>query len=164
MVSVPLRGVVDVLAVALNPIVPGPLPFAPDVTLNHPVLLLVAVHVQPVGAVMPTVPVPPVPTTDPDGAPSVKVHGTPASCTLSVLPAIVTEPLRTVAVALAVALMVTDPGPVPDAPAVTLTQEELVAAVQPQPAGDVTVMTAGPPLDVSETDVGAIVELHVSPD
>jgi hypothetical protein len=57
-VNVPVREVVAVLAVALMPTVPLPLPLAPDVTLNH-VSLLAAVHAHPVPAVTLTVPVPP---------------------------------------------------------------------------------------------------------
>jgi hypothetical protein len=50
-VSVPDRGVDDVLAVALKLTVPLPLPLAPPVTLNHDVALLVAAQLQPVAAV-----------------------------------------------------------------------------------------------------------------
>jgi hypothetical protein len=140
-----------------------PLPLAPDVTVNH-ALLLVAVQLHPVGAVMPTVPVPPVPTTDCEVAESANVHGTPASCTLSVLPPIVTEPLRAVAVVLPVAVIVTDAEPLPGEPAVTVIHEELLVAVQPHPAGEVTFVIAGPPLDVSDTDVGEMLDVHASPD
>jgi hypothetical protein len=66
MVSVPLRGVVEVLAVALKPTLPGPLPLAPEVMLSQPVLLLAAVQLQPAGALSATLPVPPVPATDCD--------------------------------------------------------------------------------------------------
>jgi hypothetical protein len=162
-VTVPLRGVVLVFAGALNPTVPLPLPLAPDVTVSH-ALLLVAVHAQPVGAVIPTLPVPPVPATDCDAAESANVHGTPASWTFSAFPPIVTEPVRAVAVALAVALIVTEAEPVPGDPAVTVSQGVLLlVAVQPQPAGDVTLMIAGPPLDVSDTDVGEMLEVHATP-
>jgi hypothetical protein len=46
------------LAVAPNATVPGPLPVAPDVTVNQGALL-VAVHAQPPVAVTATEPVPP---------------------------------------------------------------------------------------------------------
>ena len=49
-VSVPLRGDVLVLADALKPTLPLPVPLAPLVTVSHPVLLT-PVHVHPVGAV-----------------------------------------------------------------------------------------------------------------
>jgi hypothetical protein len=64
-VSVPLRDVVVVLGSALKPTVPAPVPAAPDVTVSQ-LLLLVAVQSQPAGAVMPTLPVPPVLATDCD--------------------------------------------------------------------------------------------------
>ena len=58
-VSVPLRCVVPVLAAALNPTVPLPLPLAPLVTVSHDVALLTAVQAQPVAAVTLVDPVPP---------------------------------------------------------------------------------------------------------
>jgi hypothetical protein len=57
-VSVALRDVVPVLAAALNPTVPVPLPLAPEVRVSHDALLL-AVQAQPFDAVMVTDPVPP---------------------------------------------------------------------------------------------------------
>ena len=63
-VTVPLRGVPFGFAVALKATVPFPLPLAPLVTVNHPVLLLTPVHAQPVGAVTVVEPVPPAAATD----------------------------------------------------------------------------------------------------
>jgi hypothetical protein len=59
MLSVPLRCVPLGFAVALNATEPVPLPVAPLVTVNHPVLLLTPVHEQPAGAVTVVEPVPP---------------------------------------------------------------------------------------------------------
>jgi hypothetical protein len=58
-VIVPVRGDVAVCAAAEKPTVPGPLPEEPDVTVNQPELLLVAVHAQPAAVFTVAEPVPP---------------------------------------------------------------------------------------------------------
>jgi hypothetical protein len=58
-VSVPVMGDVVVFAAAENPTVPLPDPDAPDVIVSQLVLLELAVHAHPAGAVTPTLPVPP---------------------------------------------------------------------------------------------------------
>jgi hypothetical protein len=58
-VSVPLRGDVEVLAVTEKPTVPLPDPGVPDVTMSQPMLLELAVHAHPAAVVTPTLPVPP---------------------------------------------------------------------------------------------------------
>ena len=63
-VSVPVRALVFELADALNATVPGPLPLAPLVTVNHDVLLLTPVQAHPAGAVTVVDPVPPPAMTD----------------------------------------------------------------------------------------------------
>ena len=63
-VNVPLRCDELVLAAALNPTAPLPLPLAPLVTVNHDVLLLTPVHAHPAGAVTFVEPVPPPATID----------------------------------------------------------------------------------------------------
>jgi hypothetical protein len=63
-VNVPLRGDGLVLAAALNPTAPSPLPVAPLVTVSQLVLLLTPVHAHPAGAVTFVEPVPPPATTD----------------------------------------------------------------------------------------------------
>src|SRR5438876_464406 len=55
---VPLRDVVEVFAAALNVTVPLPVPLAPAVIVIH-ASVVVAVHAQPVGDVIVTVPDPP---------------------------------------------------------------------------------------------------------
>ena len=57
-VNVALRDDAAVFAVAVTLTLPFPDPLAPLVTVSHPALL-VAVHVQPVGAVNVTEPLPP---------------------------------------------------------------------------------------------------------
>ena len=64
-VSVPVRGLVLLLAAALNATVPLPLPLAPPVTVSHDVLLLTPVHAHPAGDVTPVEPVPPPAGTEP---------------------------------------------------------------------------------------------------
>jgi hypothetical protein len=59
MVIVPLSGDAVVFAAAEKATVALPVPDAPDVTVSQLVLLDVAVHAHPAGAVTPTLPVPP---------------------------------------------------------------------------------------------------------
>ena len=82
---------------------------------------------------------------------------------MNVLPAMVTEPEREADPVLAVAATVTVPGPEPLAPAVTLSQELLVVAFQPQPAGAVTEMSVLSPAVANAFDVGEIVSLQEMP-
>jgi len=63
-VSVPLREVPFGFAATLNATVPPPLPLAPLVTVNQPVLLLTPVHAQPANAVTVVDPVPPAAVND----------------------------------------------------------------------------------------------------
>jgi hypothetical protein len=63
MVIVALRGDTLVFAGALNVVVPAPVPLAPPVIVSH-AALLAAVHAQPVPAVIPTEPAPPLPARD----------------------------------------------------------------------------------------------------
>ena len=64
MVMVPARVVVAVLAAALNPTLPLPVPLAPEVTVSQDVLLLTAVHAHVLPAVTATLPVPPAAPSD----------------------------------------------------------------------------------------------------
>ena len=71
------------------------MPLAPDVTVNHAGVLLVAVHVQVfTDAVTPTVPLPTAAVGDALVASSVNVHGAAAWVTVNVCPAIVSVPVR----------------------------------------------------------------------
>jgi hypothetical protein len=65
-------------------------------------------------------------------------------------------PLRAVVDVFASALKPTVPGPVPLAPAVTVSQPMLVVAVQSQPAGAVIVMLPVVPVLEIDCDVGVI--------
>jgi hypothetical protein len=62
-VIVPVRALVFGLADALNATVPGPVPVAPLVTVNHDVSLLTPVHEHPARVVTAVEPVPPPATT-----------------------------------------------------------------------------------------------------
>jgi hypothetical protein len=77
-VIVPARVDAFVLAEALKLTVQVPLPLAPAVTVSQLVLLLTAVHAQPVAEVTVVEPVPPAATTDCDVGLRENVHGTAA--------------------------------------------------------------------------------------
>jgi hypothetical protein len=151
------------LAVALNPIVPGPLPFAPDVTLNHPVLLLAAVQLQPAAAVIVTLPVPPVPGTDCDGAESEYVQAAAAWLTVKVLPPIVSVPLRGEVTAFTSTLNAAVPLPDPLAPPVTVIHAALLTVVQPHPVTADTFVDPEPPAAAALRDEGLIVGVQGAP-
>src|SRR5438094_9244620 len=93
MVKVPVRADVVVFAATVYLTVPLPLPLAPAVTVIH-AALLAAVHVQPVTVVTFAVAVPPAAGSDCVVGAVVKVHA--AACvTVTVCPAIVSVPVRT---------------------------------------------------------------------
>jgi hypothetical protein len=157
-VSVPLRDETDPFAVALNETDPLPEPDAPVVTVSHPVLLLTAVHAQPVGAVTATVPVLlPEPRLC-DVGEMVSVQVMPAWVTVNVCPATVSVPVRDEVDPLAAKLKPTDPFPDPDAPDVTVSQPVLLlTAVHEHPAAAVTATVPVPLLDATLFDVGETV-------
>src|SRR5216684_2750202 len=151
MVSVPVRLLAVLFAFTEKPTVPLPLPLAPDVTCVHP-WLLTAVQVQPEGAVTFTLPVPPLEPKEPDGADSEYVQATPASLTVKAWPAIVSVPLRLLAVLFAFTENPTVPLPVPLAPEVTCVHPWLLTAVQLQPDPDKTVTFTLPVPPAAEKD------------
>ncbi len=158
MLTVPLRGVIPGLAVALNVTLLLPDPVAPAVTVIHEALL-VAPQVHPAGAVTATVVASPAGAKSIDPGAIVSVQAMPACVALKVLPAIVTEPDREAVLVLAAAATVTEPF----AGAVTVSHELLLVAVQVQPAGAVTVTGVLSPAVANAHDAGEIVSLHVSP-
>jgi hypothetical protein len=157
-VSVPLRDETDPFAVALNETDPLPEPDAPAVTVSHPVLLLTAVHAQPVGAVTATVPVLlPEPMLC-DVGEIVSVQVMPAWVTVNVCPATVSVPVRDEVDPLAAKLKPTDPLPDPEAPDVTVSQPVLLLiAVHEHPAAAVTETVPVPLLEATLFDVGEMV-------
>jgi hypothetical protein len=130
------------LAAALNPTVPLPVPAAPEVTVSHGALLL-AVHVHALVVVTVTVPVPPIAGTLWLVGLIEYVHGATnaAWLTVNVCPAMVTVPARA-APLLAAMFIPTEPFPVPAAPDVTVIHGAPLAAVHVQAAVVVTVTVA----------------------
>ncbi len=82
-VSVPVRGDVDVLAATVYATEPLPVPLAPLVTVTHETALE-AVHGQAEGRVTVTEPCPPLAFTDVETGARVAVHTTPACVTVNV--------------------------------------------------------------------------------
>ena len=137
---VPERGIASVLIDIEMTMVPGPVPLAPELIVIHDSLsVAVQAHPAPAVTVIDRVP-PPTPTTTGLGASEyVHVGAAAAACvTVNVCPAIVIVPLRSAPV-LRATVKVTVPLLVPLAPPVTLIHVALLIAVQPQPAGAVTV-------------------------
>ena len=82
--------------------------------------------------------------------------------TVNVLPATVSVPTRTSSAVLAATVKSTVPFPIPDAPAVTVIHELLLAAVHAQPAAVVTAVLPVPPAAGSDWLAGEIVYEHAA--
>jgi hypothetical protein len=82
---------------------------------------------------------------------------------VNVDPAIVTDPVRSLAVVFAATLNATGPLPVPDAPLVTVIQVSLLAAVHAHQSAAVTVLLPLPPAAVKDWVVGEIAGEHGPP-
>jgi hypothetical protein len=94
----------------------------------------------------------------------VKEHGAPGCVMVNVLPLIVSVPVRGEVVELAATLYVTEPLPVPLAPAPMVIHESLLEAVQPQPLPAVTVIEPLAAIaDGNEEPAGAIVTAQGMP-
>lgn len=154
-VSVAVRADAVVLTLTLMLIVPLPLPLAPMMIAAHDALLD-AVHAQPEPAVTATLKAPPLEVSVCDAGDSAYVHPeVPVCVTVKVLPAIVSVPVRDVAVVRAVAANATEPLPEPLAPLVTVSQELLLlVAVQVQLAPAVTATLPVPAAAGSVWEVG----------
>jgi hypothetical protein len=142
-VTVALREDVDVLAAAVTVTVPLPEPL-PPVIESH-VALSDALHVQPVGAAIVTVPLPPPAAMFCVAGESAKLQDTPAWVTVTAWPPTVTVALRDVVDVLAAAVSVTVPFPEPLAPPVTVNHPALLVAVHAQPEPAVSERVAVPP-------------------
>jgi hypothetical protein len=154
-VSVPLRGWVVAFVAALNVTTPLPLPLAPPVTVSHVEALLVAVHAHPAGAVTLVVLLPPAAVTERLVGDSENVQLMPAWFAVNVCPPIVSVPVRACVLALAAALKVTTPLPLPLAPPVTVSQAgALLDAVHEHPVAAVTLVVLLPPAATIERLVG----------
>ena len=130
MVTVAVRGDVAGLAATIRFTVPLPDPEAPDVTTIHETGL-VAVQLQPVPAVTATEADSPAATAFllPGLIEYVQGGVVPPCVTVNVCPAMVMVPLRLVVAALAEMEKFTVPGPVTEAPDVTVIQVSLARAV-----------------------------------
>jgi hypothetical protein len=144
------------LAAAATVTVPLPVPDAPDVTVSHDGSLLVAVHEHQLLAVTPMVPESP-PTAIAWLAGEIATEQAAPDCdTAKLWPATVTVACRA-APLLADAAIDTVPLPVPDAPAVTVSQlVSLLAAVQVQLLAVVTVIAPESPPAAIDCDAGEI--------
>jgi hypothetical protein len=161
-VRLPVRGEELTFTIALKPTTPLPLPLAPLVMLIQPMLLLAAVHAQPVGAVTVIDPDPPAPLTAWLVGDSETLHVVvPACVTVNVWLPIVSVPTRWAVLGFAAALNATEPFPLPFAPLVTVSQDELLlAAVHAHPAGAVTFADPVPPDATTLCPVGETVIVH----
>jgi hypothetical protein len=154
-VSVPVREDVAVLGATLKVTVPLPDPLAPVVTVIH-VALLVPVQLQPVPALTETVPEPPPAARDCEVGLIAYVQAAPACVTVKVFSATVRVPARAIVAVFAATLKDTEPLPDPVAPAVTVIQLALLAAVQPHPLPAVTEIVPDPPDAATDCEVGLI--------
>src|SRR4051794_36197843 len=117
MVSVAVRGVAAVFAVAANASVPVPFPLPPEVTVSQ-VALLEEVQAQPAGAVTVSVPVRAAAASEVLVADSENVQVVFACVMVNVCPAIVSTAVRAVLPVLAVTLKVSVLVPLPLPPEV----------------------------------------------
>jgi hypothetical protein len=163
-VIVPVRDPVPVFAAIEYPRVPLPVPLDPDVIVIH-VAVLVAVHVQvDAAAVTPTDPVvAPAPGAALAGD-SVNVQATPACVTVNVWPAIVSVPVRGVALVFAATEYVTAPFPAPVLPPVIVSHDALLEALHAHvPPDAVTLTLALDAPEAGDTLVGDSVNVHATP-
>jgi hypothetical protein len=91
---------------------------------------------------------------------SVKEHGVPACVTVKVLVPIVTVPVREAVPLFDATFIVTEPGPTPVAPVVTVIHVLLLTAVHAQVAAPPTFTVTDPPVLVSDWLDGEIVGGH----
>jgi hypothetical protein len=161
-VSVPLRDEVAEFTSTVNDAVPPPDPFAPAVTVIHPVLLTV-VHAHPVAADTVADPDPPAAPVVSDDGEILGAHAAPASLTVKVLPPIVSVPLRGVVDGFGSTVNEAVPFPEPFAPAVTVIQPVLLTVVHVHPVTAETVADPDPPPAAAFNDAGEIVGAHEAP-
>ena len=150
-----------VLAAAVTVTAPFPDPL-PPVIESH-VALSDAVHVQPVGAVIVTEPLPPPAAMFCVAGESAKLQDAPAWVTVTAWPPTVTVALRDALDVLAVAVSVTVPFPEPLAPPVTVSHAALSVAVHAQPEPVVSERVAVPPPTATLVVDGDTENEHVVP-
>ncbi len=160
--SVADRELLPALGATLNATLPGPLPFAPDVTVSH-AALLDAVHPQPLPTLTATDPLPPAATNAWLLVERLTVQFTtgPAACvTVKICPPMVTLAMRPGAVGLTAALNATVPLPVPLLPEVTVSHAASLLAVQLQVPAAVTATDPVPPAAATACAVVASATEH----
>jgi hypothetical protein len=158
-VSVADRVDVAVFAAAVKLTEPLPEPDAPAVIVTHPALLA-AVHEQPAVVVTATVPEPPAAAKDWLAGEILNAQLAPACVTVNVLPATVNVPVRGVVAVVAAAVKLTDPLPVPLAPALIVSHATLLVADHAHPAPAVTPTVPLPPAAATDCDTGEIKGAH----
>jgi hypothetical protein len=161
-VTVVLRGVPAVFAAALSVTVPLPDGFAGAVTVSHDAGLL-AVQLQPDGAVTVTfIASPPVANAFEPGE-IVSLQLMPVCVALNVRPAMVRLALRDEVPVFAAAVNLTVPLPGPLDKGVTVIHAAPFEIVQEQPSGAVTLTSTDSPPTANAFEEGEIVSLHVRP-
>jgi hypothetical protein len=158
-VSVPVRGDVDVFTAMSKATAPLPLPLAPAVMVNQ-LALLVALQLQPAEVVTPARLDPAVAETFTDVGATLNVHGAPCWFTVIVRPATVNVPVRGPAVFAAMS-NVTVPLPVALPPEVIVNHEALLVAVQLH--GVVTLAELDPAVAGGLSVVGVTVDVQELP-
>ena len=143
------------LAATTYPTLPVPVPEAAVLKVTQ-LTGLCAVHAHVVPAVTAIVPEPAEAVIDALAGEMLYPH--PAACvTVTAWPATVSTPARDWVVGLATKEYVTLPEPEPLAPPVTVIHETELEALQPHPAGEVTVTVPVPALAAAAAVVGATV-------
>ena len=137
-----------------------PLPVAPTVMVSH-ASLLAAVQAQPVDVVTAIVPDPPADATFADAGEIASAHVMPACVRVNVLPPAVSVPVRGVVAVFGATLYVTEPLPLPVAPALIVIHASLLVAVHAQPVDVATATVPVPPPDVTLADAGEIVGVQI---
>ena len=137
-----------------------PLPDPPALIVIH-VALSVAVHAQPDAAVTVTEFVLADAATSAESGAIVGAQGAAACVTVNVSSPMVNVPVRGEVVGFAVTLNVTEPSPLPAAPALTVIHPALLVAVHAQPAETATVPLPAP--HVMFADAGAMDDRHGAP-
>jgi hypothetical protein len=154
MVNVPTRLAEPALAATEYATDPAPLPFEPDVIVIQ-ATLLAAVHEHPAGVETPTVPAVAFSETDALAGEIDVVQGAPCWVTVTVCPAIVTEPVREALLVFAAMPSDTVPLPEPAEPPVMVIHGVELAAVHahPEPA-----VTSTVPVDAADRTERLVVE------
>ncbi len=138
---------------------PLPEPAAPAVTWIHDAFAL-AVHEHPLFAVTPMLPVMPTAAGDTDVADSTNEQGAASCRTVTVWPAIVSVPERSVGTGLGSASNLTEPMPAPGAPARMWSHEAFALAVQEQSGPAVTPTVSVAPGEPTTVEVNESVDVH----